>query len=290
MQFQLLHVIPDPRAHGLYGLCEVIESVRWGLSELGHTVTSRVNQLANGATNIVFGFQMLLPEVLEKLPEDTVVYNLDQMANCEPSQLRPEVAVAARRLRIWDYSEANIAAWKKFSPRYEPVHVPIGWAPTLERIPKADRYDFDVLFYGGPSTSRLKVFAEIMNTGCRAGYVCGVYGEARDQLVARSKIVLNLNRYSSRVFEIVRVSYLLGNGKAVVSDIYPETVVDEEMREAVAFAAIDEVGAKCVEILADERARERLEKKGLEVMRKRDVRGIISKALEETQETRASLK
>ena len=110
MQFNLVHVIPDPRAHGLYGLAEVMESVRWGLTELGHTVTLKVNQIGIGARNIIFGFQMLLPEVLEKLPEDTVVYNLDQMANCEPSQLREEVAVAAKDVRLVVAFDAEVLA------------------------------------------------------------------------------------------------------------------------------------------------------------------------------------
>ena len=36
--------------------------------------------------------------------------------------------------------------------------------------------------------------------------------------IARSKIVLNLHQYDAQVFEIVRVSYLLANRRAVVSE------------------------------------------------------------------------
>ena len=45
-------------------------------------------------------------------------------------------------------------------------------------------------------------------------------GKTRDDLIARSKLVLNVNRYKhARVFEVARVSYLLGHGKAVVSRV-----------------------------------------------------------------------
>ena len=46
----------------------------------------------------------------------------------------------------------------------------------------------------------------------------GVYGRERDKLIARSKIVLNMHHYSSQIFEIVRVFYLLTNRKAVVAE------------------------------------------------------------------------
>ena len=41
--------------------------------------------------------------------------------------------------------------------------------------------------------------------------VFGLYGPPRDALIARSKIILNMHLYDAKVFEIVRVSYLLAN-------------------------------------------------------------------------------
>jgi hypothetical protein len=45
-----------------------------------------------------------------------------------------------------------------------------------------------------------------------------VYGQARDALVARARIQLNVHYYEAKVFEVVRVSYLLANGRFVVSE------------------------------------------------------------------------
>ncbi|WP_164075752.1 hypothetical protein, partial [Stenotrophomonas maltophilia] len=77
MKFHLAHLIPDPRMHGLNGYKEVIDTVAWGLGELGHEVTYAVNDFAKGATNIVFGAQVAAIETLERLRPDTIIYNFE---------------------------------------------------------------------------------------------------------------------------------------------------------------------------------------------------------------------
>jgi hypothetical protein len=89
-------------------------------------------------------------------------------------------------------------------------------------------------------------------------------------------VVVNINRYPKlRTFEVVRVSYLLGNGKAVVSDFYPEYRLDDDLRQAVAFAPLDKVIATCERVLADPVERQRLETAGRVVMQSRDIRKIL---------------
>jgi len=72
-----MHCIPDPRMHGLNGYKEVIETVAWGLEQLGHQVTSAVNRIDHEATNIVFGAQVMPIEALMQVPSSTIVYNLN---------------------------------------------------------------------------------------------------------------------------------------------------------------------------------------------------------------------
>jgi hypothetical protein len=140
--------------------------------------------------------------------------------------------------------------------------------------------DIDVLFYGLPSPARTKVMSELSMAGVKTVFVSGIYGAMRDELISRAKLVLNINRQETkRVFEIVRVSYLLANGKAVVSDVYPESIIEPDVKEAVAFADLDHVAQRCIQLLNDDPARKRLEAKGPEVMRARDIRQILQTAL-----------
>jgi len=280
MHFHITHIVPDPRAHGLYGYFEVMETLRWGLEALGHQVTAAVNAGTAGAAHIVFGFQMLEEEGLRTLPPDSIVYNLEQMANVPPEEMKPSVRYVAEHLRVWDYARQNLPVWQSLRPVREPRLVPIGYAPTLTRIPKRADEEIDVLFYGLPSDARLAVFRQLCLAGLRCVFASGLYGPPRDDLIARAKIVLNLNLYPrSRIFEIVRVSYLLANSKAVVSDIYEDSYVEPDLRDAVAFAPPDQILATCKRLIQDAAARRALEQRGLEAMRRRDIRSILSSAL-----------
>lgn len=282
-RFHISHIIPHPNLHGLRGYREVIETLQWGLASLGYEVDASVNVISTASRNIVFGFQMLADADFERLPPDTIVYNLEQFAGLSDDQIKPVARAAARRLQIWEYSERNLGAWQRLQPLHPVVHVPIGWAPTLTRITRSDPQDIDVLHYGIPSDFRFAVFNALCQQGLSCVYACGLYGESRDSLIARSKLVLNLNLYSqSRIFEIVRVSYLLANAKAVVADLHPDTFIEPDLRDAVAFAVPEKIVECCHRLLEDEPARRKLEKQGEETMRQRDIRPILSRALEAT--------
>lgn len=282
MRFNLVQIVSADRVqHGLRGYAEVIESVRWGLEALGHEASVATNSIARESVNILFGFQMVNAAQLNALPEGTVGYNLEQMANLPPAQTRAQFELAAKRLQVWDYNAENLEVWEEFNPVHKPIHVPIGYAPTLSRIPVRQEEPIDVLFYGIPAGHRLQIFHDICAKGMRAVFACGLYGQDRDELIGLAKLVLNLNMYSeSRVFEIVRVSYLLANGKAVVSDKYPQTLIEPDMADAVAFAPMEQIADECRRLVQDASARRELEQRGRQIIERRDVREILSRALQ----------
>ena len=276
-----MHVVPDPRIHGVYGYAEVIETVRWGLSELGHEVSVAVNTYANDRTNIIFGAQMIDLPTLQRLPRGSIVYHLEQMAGIPLAELRPSIPYIAQNFQIWEYSQSNQEAWRRVHDACQPKFVPIGWAPTLRRIPKRPDEDIDVLFYGLPNESRLGALAGLCVVGLKCVYACGLYGASRDDLIGRAKLVLNLNLYKkTRLFEIVRVSYLLANGKAVVSDIFPDSVVEPDIKDAVAFTPPELLTETCVKLISDNAARSTLASRGQAIIERRDIRQILSKALD----------
>lgn len=282
-RFHIVHVVPDPALHGLHGYREVIETLQWGLTSLGHAATVAENAFAQGSVNIVLGFQMLSEAALETAPPDTIVYNFEQLAGLAPETLKPAYRVAARRLGVWDYSEHNLPTWAALGSVRPAVHVPVGWAPILARIPRDVPQDIDVLFYGVPGQRRLGLYSQLCRTGASCVFACGLYGAARDSLIARSKLVLNVDLNDSRrIFEIVRVSYLLANAKAVVAAIRPHTLLETDLRDAVAVASVEQVPARCLELLANEPLRKQLEESGEQAIRARDIRSILARALEAT--------
>src|SRR5450631_2540993 len=210
-KLNIAQIVPDSRVrstlHGLYGYREIIETIRWGLGHIGSDVTVSENSLVGDRINVIVGVQMLQEPDLKRLPDNTIIYNFEQIRSQNLPDLKPEIRFIADHFRIWDYSEGNIESWKKIGPASRILHVPVGWAPILNRIEKREPQDIDVLIYGSPGQLRLEIFQELCHSGMKCVFLCGMYGQARDELIGRAKIVLNLNLYErSRIFEIVRVS------------------------------------------------------------------------------------
>jgi hypothetical protein len=278
--YHVAHIIPKATMHGLNGYKEVIESVRWGLERLGHHVSYGINEIANEATNIVFGAQVMRVNALAQLPKNTIIYNLEQLRGLKEIRQEIRYFAAAKHFQIWEYSDANMEAWSTLG-RGDVRLVPIAYAPILSRIPKAPHQDIDVLIYGLAGERRLNVFHVLSQRGAATLFVSGLYGAARDDLISRSKIVLNVSLYHfAGIFEIVRVSYLLANKKAVVSDLGPNTSIENDVRGCVKFASsLQEMISVCFQLLENEKERTRLEEVGFVTIRQRDIRTILERAL-----------
>lgn len=278
-KFNLMHCIPHPRMHGLNGYKEVIETVEWGLLQLGHEVTYSLNKYDPSATNIIFGAQVVPIDFLKQIPSDSIVYNFEQLRGYQKEQIRPEIRYYAERFQIWDYSIPNIDCWKAFGVDNAKL-VPVGYAPIITRIPKSDVQEIDILIYGMSGEKRLNAFHNLSHAGLNVVFASGLYGDSRDALISRSKVVLNINLYDfSRIFEIVRVSYLLANKKAVVAILDNNTFVEKDVNNAVKFTTMEKVVADCVRLVDNEKERRRLEKAGYEAFVKRDIKEILRKAL-----------
>lgn len=276
MKYHVTNMTCNGRAYGLNAYNEVIESVVWGLRELGHSVESALDTFSDSATNIVFGAQMLEMDVISRLPPSTIVYNFEQIRGA--TLLKPGLAYAAANFKIWDYSEGNLDVWKKLNADCRVV--PVGYAEPLTRIPKAPVQDIDVLMYGAPGPDRLDAFHHLCHSGLKTVFVCGLYGKARDELIARSKLIVNINLYTAKkIFEVVRVSYLMANRKAVVADIDPDTVIEEDIRAGICVASPSMLVQECHNIVNSESHRKAIEEAGFEAIRKRDIRPILETAL-----------
>ena len=260
--------------HGLYGYREVIDTIKWGLQQLGHDVNETLNTIEPGKVNVLFGGQMLELEEIVKLPENTIFYHLEQLSALEKKHVRMSVKVLSKKFQLWDYSRANLAKWQDLGTLLPVKHVPIGYAEPLTHIEKGEE-DIDVLFYGVPGQNRLYAIVEACNRRLKVVYACGLYGASRDSLIARSKIVLNVNIYDSKIFEEVRVSYLLANRKAVVADAHPDTRIEDDMRFAVRFSPLNQIAEACQQLIADDDARHALEEAGFEAIKQRDIRKIL---------------
>jgi len=257
---------------------EVLEAVVCGLRALGADVSEAVNQLVPGRQPIVFGANLLGDASVDVLPPGTIIYNLEQIGEssswCSPTYLR-----LLQNCRVWDYSARNIASLARLGVTAKVTHVPVGYVPELTRIMSAPVEDIDVLFYGSMNERRNNVISQLRQGGLNAQAIFGVYGPARDALIARSKVVLNMHYYETNIFELVRVSYLLANRKAVVAECNPGTEIDPDIVDAVRLAPYEGLVSACARLVVDSSSRRELSERGFSRMMARDERAYLAAAL-----------
>ncbi len=187
------------------GYREVAETVQFGLRRLGYEAVLSEDLARHDHVNIIFGGHMIREEALAQLPARTIFYNLEQV----PANLTDLKVHLRGGFPVWDYSLRNLAALRRLGAT-RALHVPIGYVPEMNRIQPAVPQDVDVLFYGGLAPRRTKIIEALRAAGMKVEALEGVYGAMRDRSIARAKVVLNLHALPTAIFEIVRVSYLLG--------------------------------------------------------------------------------
>jgi hypothetical protein len=203
-----------------------------------------------GDVSIVLGAN-LLHAVPVPPGKRLILFNLEQITPGSP-WLTDAYLALLRRYPVWDYSEGNIAELARMGIKAE--HCGIGYVPELTRIAPAPE-DIDVLFVGSVNDRRLTVLKQLATQGVNVEARFNVYGAERDAFLARSKIMLNVHFYESRLFEIVRVSYLLANHKCVVSETGADRAIEQQFEPGIAFAPYEKLAETCVRLLQNPAAR-----------------------------------
>ncbi|MFM2343823.1 MAG: hypothetical protein RLZZ210_431, partial [Pseudomonadota bacterium] len=105
--------------------------------------------------------------------------------------------------------------------------------------------------------------------------------EERDMLIARSKIILNMHYYeNAHIFEIVRVSYLLANHKAVVSELGKNTSIEPDIKKAIYYGDLESLPELCVDLVTNPSKRKKLQETGHNIIKQRDATKFVQKGME----------
>jgi hypothetical protein len=158
---------------------------------------------------------------------------------------------------VFDYNNSNLDALARHAPDSVSFEFPI--VPALEFFEEAANLQEtsrkrDFLLFGAPSARRVEVVNRLLSVGLSARMITGVYGHDLILEIRNSRAVLNIHYYeNSKVFEIARCLRPLASGIPVVSEVsdLPSTV--DWLSSGVVFSEKDQLGSKCLEILANPR-------------------------------------
>lgn len=274
---RLVLLCPPGYSHA-HALDEAIEFFFYSLCGLGCDADRSQNELLPGGRNILFCAHLLAANASIALPRNSIVYNTEQIesgAAFDSSGYRDLL----RRHTVWDYSARNVKRLAPLLGHARLYHVPVGYVPELTRIERREPPDIDVLFYGSVNERRREVIDRLAAEGVKVHAAYGVYGAERDALIARSRLVLNVHYYPTNIFEMIRVSYLLANRTAVVSERSPETEIAPELAEAVAFAPYERLVGACLSLLRDEVRRQALAEGAFERFSRLTYRDELAQAM-----------
>jgi len=283
LTYRIVIVRPAGYQHSS-ALLEIAETLLYGLRSLGYTALIVENEVSQNIDNIILGAHLLQEDKLDTLPASTIIYNLEQFDS--QSMLNQATLNKYTRFIVWDYSKRNIEKFKTLGLSNPIYHVPIGYVPELSRIIKSSIQDIDVLFYGSINDRRTKIIEELRQNGLNVVSLFGVYGEERDAVIARAKIVINIHYYHSSILELARISYLLANSKAVLAECNEGTEIEEYLKEAIALATYDKLVETCIELVKNDKQRQRLENNGLECFSKRKESDILREVLTKLENTK----
>lgn len=264
-KFAICRIVPANYVHGA-AFDEVVTALQCALERLGYTTRQVVNDLPVGYIPIIIGAHLLPDADLRRLSAQTIIYNLEQLEDNSIWLSEPFIAALGRCV-IWDFSRRNLEEIAQRTGNIRLHYLPPGYVSELTCIKSAPLQDIDVLFYGSVNERRARILEQLSAAGLKVEAVFGAYGEQRNQLISRAKVVLNLHYYNSRIFEIVRVFHLLANGKAVVAECDDQTEIDQALCKGVQIASYDKLTDACVKLVRDDELRRQLEITALDTIR-----------------------
>jgi hypothetical protein len=150
-----------------------------------------------------------------------IVYQLEQLPVFKIST--DAVMILRDCDEVWDYDAENIRflASHGIKAKLMPM-IPTKAISACGPIIGKDECDIDLLFYGAITEERNMKLVKLMNScntsGLKMVMLSGIYGEALDEYIRRSKIILNIHAYRTAFQEQVRIFKALSSNRCVLSE------------------------------------------------------------------------
>ena len=129
------------------GFLDVAKTLNQGLKNLGYDSMLRYAPDHN-RRNIILGSNLLKYYPIP-IPDDSILYNLEQVENGDPTWVNKEFIDLHQKYTTWDFCDYNAKAFADIGVKVDAV-VPMGYVETATNITHRDK-DIDVLFVGGHS-------------------------------------------------------------------------------------------------------------------------------------------
>lgn len=210
--------------------CMLLDSQKEEDKEHKISVTSNTDQDPE-VKNIILGAVANLRHQLVIPPNSIIVNNIKLYDDSPWLTNTPfyKALLKSPDMKIVDYCDSNIL-WLKSNLGIKAHLMTLAWCQQLANVPQIEfnQKSIDILFYGGINNRR-QIFIDHLNKrGLRVTVRNNdLNGEEKLQLIAQSKIVINIHYEDIAMLEWSRIQQLLINGAVVVSE---DSVNKDEFR------------------------------------------------------------
>ena len=259
---------PNNYIHSLAYL-EIAELLHYSVLELNKNSKISYNfiDINPKVKNIIFGAHLLNDDMINSIPSNTIIFNTEQIESINEIWKRRILLLASKGIVFWDYSNHNLdLLHTKLNVKGRLFE--IGFQSNLQRIKINDNKEVDVLFYGSLNNRREKIINNLLKKNVKVKCLFGVYGKDRDDWIGKSKIVLNLHYYESKIFEIVRIFYLLTNAIPIVSEVDENTKLNNNYLKGIKGSNYEYVEKNILSLLENEKERKLIGLNGFNIIKK----------------------
>lgn len=272
-------LITPPGYQHWKGFNDVAQTLNCGLRNIGHDSMIRYSPDPN-RRNIVLGSN-LLKHYPVPLPSDSILYNLEQIENGDPTWINPEFIKFHQTYTTWDFCEYNAKAFDKIGIKVDAV-LPMGYVDQATNIPQIEEKDIDAILIAGHSERRDAMMMELHQRGLKVYHVFPLYGKERDKLISRTKVLLNIQTIQPKILEIVRMAHYLANKCAVVSEKGCNFNEYESIYgNAITFTNYGKLADVVVDLCKNDTKRKNLASAGFEIFKAQRIEDHLRKILNE---------
>ena len=287
MKFNVTTICPEGNIH-TSTLEEYAEVIAEGLRSRGYNTECASNNIVQGKKNVILGSHLLTKEQQSSIPRGSILVNLEQLEANGAPVTRSYLELLEQHV-IWDYSKHNVEYLRKKLGVEHALYLPTSTNSSARSRITEDTQDIDVLFYGVLNERRRAILSELDSAGLNVQVLVGVYGAERDSFIARSKVILSVSYYDTKILESVRVLDAMVKGKAVIAECNDDTDFDPRIVGGAELCPYESLVDMCIHYVSDEAARRSLETAAHEACGRLDITETIQDPLASLPKAETSL-
>lgn len=231
---------------------EAIARDAWA-ADVDYTISE--NYIDESRNNIILGAHLacLQENKLIETLRNTTIINLERLnyfGETWGAQAFKNYCEILKENKIVDYCQTNNRVLQETLNKeaeflYRPWH-----DQRWQKIPNTVTKEHDICIIGSETDRRKEIISKLKERGLKVEARTDLFSTERDQILAKSKIILNIHAYeNSQDIELWRMNYLASNGLYILSENSRFEEGEIEIERQINQAPFEQLAEKAVELV-----------------------------------------